>query len=352
MSTDAPIRWAFVGASAMANEFMAPSLKQAGGCELVAIVSSSTERGAGFARRHGVAHRFLGVQELLERSEIFDAAYVSTANDTHHSLTAAVVAAGRHVLCEKPLTVTSAQADELVAQAARAGMVLAANHHLRGAAVHRQIRQLIDAGTIGLPRMAQVTHTFDVGDEELRWRRSPEHGGGVILDATTHDVDIIRYLLDCEIASVSALSVDLAVTEGRVEDGVTGWMVTDSGVRVSFTDAFQQSPVSSELVLHGTAGSLRVGGAMDQLGPRTIMIHHRNGDSEAIEIVDDNPYAVTLDAFHAAVRGDGSPLASGADGAQAIRVAEAIVRSVASNGAIVSSSQTLPSPSITVRDGQ
>jgi 1,5-anhydro-D-fructose reductase (1,5-anhydro-D-mannitol-forming) len=330
---------------------MAPALAAAGGGELVAIVSTSSERASDFAARHDVQHCYGRVEDLLEHRDVFDAAYVSTANDSHCLLAAAVADAGRHVLCEKPLTVTVAEADELVGHCARVGVVLGVNHHLRAVNAHRLVRQLIEDGAIGAPRMVQVTHTFDLSDAEQRWRGRRKQGGGVVLDATTHDVDLVRFLLGSEISCVSALAVELEVTGGEVEDGVTGWMLTDAGVRVSFTDAFQQSPARSELVVHGTAGALQLIGAMDQVGQRTLLRRVRNGATSPIDVAEDNPYTVTLEAFHAAVRGEGQPLASGADGAAALHVADAVIRSAAAAGVVVPMGSPPPTPAASARSG-
>jgi 1,5-anhydro-D-fructose reductase (1,5-anhydro-D-mannitol-forming) len=327
-----PLRWAFVGASAIADEFMAPALRDAAYGELVAIVSASHDRRHDFGARHQIEHRFQGVQQLLACPEIFDAAYISTTNDSHRTLTEEIATAGRHVLCEKPLTLTGAEADDLVHICARAGILLGTNHHLRAVAAHRRIRELTLGGAIGQPRLIQLTHTFDLTETELRWRRRPEQGGGVILDATTHDIDLVRFLVGSEIVSVSALPVELEVAGGAVEDGLTGWMLTASGVRVSFNDAFQRSAGPSELTMHGTEGSLRLTNAMEQTGPRTLTVRPRAGTDRMVEFEDASPYAEVFDAFATALHTAEQPLASGADGAAALHVAEAIRRSAATGG--------------------
>ena len=87
-----------------------------------------------------------------------DIVYVSTTNELHRPQTLAAAAAGKHVLCEKPLALTVAEAREMVAACRAAGVVMGTNHHLRNAATHRAMRDAIAAGRIGRPLFARVFH--------------------------------------------------------------------------------------------------------------------------------------------------------------------------------------------------
>ena len=92
---------------------------------------------------------------------------------------------GKHVLCEKPLALSLADAREMVAACARAGVVSGTNHHLRNAATHGKIRELIRAGAIGKPLFARVFHAVYLPPHLQGWRiNNPGAGGGVILDIT------------------------------------------------------------------------------------------------------------------------------------------------------------------------
>jgi len=112
-----------------------------------------------------------------------DSVYVSTTNELHKAQTLAAAAAGKHVLCEKPLALSVAAAREMIAACAAAGVVLGTNHHLREAASHRKIRELVRSGAIGKPRFAKVFHAGLLPPHLQGWRlRDPGAGAGAILD--------------------------------------------------------------------------------------------------------------------------------------------------------------------------
>ena len=136
-----------------------------------------------------------------------DAVYISTTNELHKAQTLAAAAAGKHVLCEKPLAVTLADAREMVAACRQAGVVMGTNHHLRNAATHRKIRELIQSGAIGKPLFARVFHAVYLPPHLQGWRlTTPNAGGGVILDITVHDADTLRFVLGAEPVEATALS--------------------------------------------------------------------------------------------------------------------------------------------------
>src|SRR5205814_8469945 len=115
----------------------------------------------------------------LERDDI-DAVYFSTADGLHHAQARAAAAAGKHILCEKPLAMTMADAWEIVEAAERTGVVLATNHHLPAAGTHRCIRSLIAEGAVGEVLAVRVFHAVSLPERLQGWRlTAPERGAGV-----------------------------------------------------------------------------------------------------------------------------------------------------------------------------
>ena len=167
-------------------------------------MSSSAERAAAYARENGIAKAFSSLDELLG-SDI-DAVYISTTNELHLEQALAAAKAGKHVLCEKPLALSSADAREIVAACRKAGVVLGTNHHLRNAGSHRAMREAIKDGRIGTPIAARVFHAVYLPEHLQGWRLSrPDAGGGVVMDITVHDADTLRFVLDDDPVEVTAL---------------------------------------------------------------------------------------------------------------------------------------------------
>jgi 1,5-anhydro-D-fructose reductase (1,5-anhydro-D-mannitol-forming) len=162
---------------------------------VVAVLSSSAERARQFADEHRIAAACDSLDALLADPAV-QVVYVSTTNELHHGQVLAAARAGKHVLCEKPLALSVDDALDMVRACEAAGVVLATNHHLRNAATHRKLRELIQAGAIGRPLFARVFHAVYLPPNLQGWRiDKPGAGGGVVLDITVHDIDTLRFLL-------------------------------------------------------------------------------------------------------------------------------------------------------------
>ena len=141
------VRWGLIGASTIARQFMIGAIRAQTDGEIAAVMSSNQERGASYARENNIPHAVSTLDALLGSG--VDAVYISTTNELHLEQALAAIKAGKHVLCEKPLALTSADARTMVAAAKAAGIVLGTNHHLRNAGAHRAMRETIATGRIG-----------------------------------------------------------------------------------------------------------------------------------------------------------------------------------------------------------
>jgi 1,5-anhydro-D-fructose reductase (1,5-anhydro-D-mannitol-forming) len=212
----------------------------------------------------------------------------------------------------------------MVAACARAGVVLATNHHLRNAATHRKIRELIGAGAIGKPLFARVFHAVYLPPHLQGWRlHNPQAGGGVILDITCHDADTLRFLLDAEAVEAVALSQQAELASGDLEDGVMAILRFDNGVLAQLHDAFTVKHADTGLEVHGTEGSIIARNVMTQRPLGEIVLRNVSGET-AVPVEHENLYVRALRAFNTAVAGQGRPSASGEDGVRSLAVALAV----------------------------
>jgi 1,5-anhydro-D-fructose reductase (1,5-anhydro-D-mannitol-forming) len=141
------MKWGLVGASTIASEHVIGAIR-ANEHEILSVLSSDVARGADYAARHGIPGSHTDLDEMLTRPEI-DAVYISTTNEKHYPQAMLAIAAGKHVLCEKPLAMTLDEAVEMVHAAEAKGVTFATNHHLRNAGSHLAIRDLIAGGRLG-----------------------------------------------------------------------------------------------------------------------------------------------------------------------------------------------------------
>lgn len=319
-----PIRWGLIGATTIAREWMIAAIRAEGG-EIVSVLSSDAARGAAYAAEMGIGQSTTSLDALLASK--IDAVYIATTNDLHKAQHLASVAAGKHVLCEKPLALTLDDARQMVAAARKAGVAMGTNHHLRNAGTHRAMRAAVAAGRIGKPLFARVFHAVYLPPHLQGWRIGDKHAGaGVVMDITVHDADTLRFVLGDEPESVTAMLQQGGLGAPGIEDGVMGTIKFRGGLLAQFHDAFTLRHAGTGFEVHGEDGSLIGRNCMTQQPVGEVVL--RSGGGEEQLILDrDNLYARSIRAFHAAARGQGAPAASGEDGVRSLAVALAALQS-------------------------
>jgi 1,5-anhydro-D-fructose reductase (1,5-anhydro-D-mannitol-forming) len=322
--------WGLIGASTIAREWMIPAIRALPENRIVAIAGSDPARTASYAREQGIATAASSIEALVADPDI-DAIYISTTNERHHDQALAAIQAGKHVLCEKPLALTVADARAMVAAAEAAGVVFATNHHLRNAVTHRALRRLVADGAIGQPLAARVFHAVYLPPHLQGWRiRRPEAGGGVALDITVHDADTLCFVLQAEATEATAMTASQGMASGGLEDAIMGVLRFDNGVLAQFHDAFTARHAITGLEVHGADGSLYAGDVMTQRAVGSVVLR-RDGVEEAVELDEpENLYERSVRNFVAAIEGRGAPSASGEDGVRSLAIALAARESAAS----------------------
>lgn len=312
--------WGLIGASTIAHEWMIEAIRAQPGNEVVSVMSSDAQRGAAYAAQHQIANACTSLDALLANPAV-GAVYISTTNELHAPQAIAAAAAGKHVLCEKPLALNLADARAIVQACEQAGVVLGTNHHLRSAASHQAIRQLVRAGAIGAPLFARVFHAVALPPHLQGWRiQNPQAGGGVVLDITVHDADTLRFILDAEpLEAVSMTAVD-----GPVENGVMAVLRFDNGVLAQLHDAFNVAYAGTGIEIHGSAGTIVGRNVMKQRPVGEVWLRTAEG-ARQIALKPHNLYVHSLAAFNLAVQGLGSVSATGEDGVKSLAAALAVL---------------------------
>jgi 1,5-anhydro-D-fructose reductase (1,5-anhydro-D-mannitol-forming) len=315
--------WGLIGASNIAREYMIEAIRAQAGHEVVAVASSSAERAAQFAQGHRIARACGSVADLLADPAV-DVVYISTTNELHREQALAAAAAGKHVLCEKPLALSVAEAVEMVRACRAAGVVMGTNHHLRNAATHRKIRELIAQGAIGRPLFARVFHAVHLPAHLQGWRiAKPEAGGGVILDITVHDADTLRFALGAEPVEAIGMTQSTAMAQAGLEDGVMAVLRFDNGVLAQLHDAFTVAHAGTGIEFHGEQGSILGRNVMTQRPVGEVVLRTAAGE-QVVPVEHENLYIRGVAAFCAALRGEGAPAASGEDGVRSLATALAV----------------------------
>jgi 1,5-anhydro-D-fructose reductase (1,5-anhydro-D-mannitol-forming) len=297
--------------------------------DAVWVVSGSADRAAQWAKDHKIAHATTALTEALA-DQTAACVYISSTNEKHHAQALAAIAAGKHVLCEKPLGLTLSQAHQMIAAAAKQGTVFATNHHLRCSGSHRAIRDLIASGQIGRVLSVRIHHAVHLPENLQGWRiNDASAGGGVIPDITVHDADVVRFLLGEDPVDVVAQMSASGMGQGVEDSCMSVWTMT-SGAMVMSHESFTHPFAGSGLEVHGTEGSIFANGVMTQMPVGSITLKTADGTRD-IAYSHHSLYVQGVAEFLSAVQGSGSPAATGLDGVKSLAVALA-VRDAAQSG--------------------
>ena len=327
MSDHEVLGWGLIGASTIAKEWMIPAINSLPESRVTAVMSSSKERGEQYAANNGIPAAYDSYDAILSDPSV-DVIYISTTNEKHLEETLKAAAAGKHVLCEKPLSLSLDDAKRMVQACNEAGVVMGTNHHLRNAVTHRTLRELIAEGTIGQPLAARVFHAVYLPEHLQGWRiQNPEAGGGVILDITVHDTDTLRFILQAEVEEVTAFSARQGMASEELEDAVMGVMRFDNGTLAQFHDAFTIAHASTGLQVHGTKGSLFAENVMTQAPVGRIYLQRDDIRAEIDLGKQENLYEHAVNAFNKAVLNGGEAWATGVDGVHSLAVGLAVLES-------------------------
>lgn len=321
------MRWGLIGASNIAASQMMTAIRGAGG-EIASVLSSSADRARAYGDEHGIPCRYDDLDQLLAEDDL-DAVYISTTNEKHFPQAMAAIAAGKHVLCEKPLAMNVADAVTMVRAATDAGLTFGTNHHLRNAGSHLAIRDLIRDGRIGDVLSVRVFHAVYLPPFLQGWRiDNPGAGGGVIPDIVVHDADTVRFHLGEDPAEVVAIDGASGMGNG-VEDSVMSVWSMPSGAMVQTHESFTHGFAGTGMEVHGTKGSI-IGRNIMTGRPAGEVILRTDAGEEAITFSDHNLYGRSARLFTEAALGQGSPAADGVDGVKSLAVAAAVAEAAKS----------------------
>ncbi len=370
---DGVIRAAIVGTGWIATEHVL-ALRGLRGVEVVAVSSASPDRARQFAEHHGIATAVAPHAAVMAGVDC-DVVHVCSTNADHYEICRSAVALGKHVVCEKPLAVSSQQSLDLTRQVSSMSSVHATNYNYRAYPMVQHARELIAAGELGEIHLVHGRYAQDwlLFAHDYNWRLDPERGGisAAVGDVGGHWLDLAEHVCGLPITEVFArlrTAVpersdgpraapqtihldDSAILSLAFEGGALG------GVVVSQISAGRKNDLRLEVA--GSKGSL----AWSQEAPDQLWVGHRNRPSEVMQRAPDMDPDDPLPAGHpfgwrdALRRNLGSvyrrvqnqqgdrdvPFATFIDGHRGLVLLEAVVQSAA-QGAPVPVGPGLPAP--------
>ena len=255
------------------------------------------------------------------------AVIIATPNFTHADLVVAAAAAGKHIFCEKPLALNTADADRMLAATRAAGVHLVVGHVLRFLPVFDHIRTLVAEGVIGRPFAMRVTRVGGWGERQP-WRQKRQTSGGPLFEVNVHELDFMRAVLG-EPEAVFALGSNAVVAGVDFEDTVLVSVRFAGGAIGTLHGSIGAALPEYTGTLQGTEGTLRFSNG----GPRRIDWKRFDGTSgersgDALDVPD--AHVRELSFLVSAALDGVTPELRGEDGRAAVAMAEAAVRSMQS----------------------
>jgi len=199
------IRWGILGAGGIADTFTTDL--QGAGLTVAAVGSRGLDKARDFAERHGIATAHGSYEELVADPGV-DAVYVATPHVFHHDNALLAIAAGKHVLVEKPFTVNADEAAAVLEAAAEADVVVLEAMWTRFLPQQLRLREVVRSGAIGEPRLLTAHHLQSLPTDPRHRLNDPALGGGALLDLGVYPVSFALDLLGPvdEIAATAVLS--------------------------------------------------------------------------------------------------------------------------------------------------
>ncbi len=292
---------------------------------------------AGFAAKNPASAADLAKQYSAQIFSNFDAMLagvdvvdICAPTHLHHEMVLAAAAAGKHIVCEKPLARTLTQAQEMIAVCEAAGVKLLVAHVVRFFPEYALAKQKVDAGEIGQPAVIRLKRgTFQPKKAEDNWFVDFDKSGGMMLDLMIHDFDYARWVAG-EVESIFAQKVSSSHSNAPVDHGLV--ILTHRGGALSHIEgswAYPPPLFRTRLEIAGSNGWLRHdSGENAALG---IYLHQNETDIPDVPLpgspVDEDPYTTQIKSFYAHLTQNTPTPVSASDGLAALQIALAAIES-------------------------
>jgi D-xylose 1-dehydrogenase (NADP+, D-xylono-1,5-lactone-forming) len=325
MNADGAVRWGILS-TARINDKLLAGAREADGVEVVAVGSRDRARGEEFADRHGIGRVHGSYEELLADGDV-EAVYIPLPNSMHVPWSVKALVAGKHVLCEKPLTRRPAEVEQAFDAADRAGRLLMEafmwRYHPQTEAIARLAREIAPL------RVVRTAFGFTIGaDDTGNVRLQDDLDGGSLMDVGCYCVSGLR-LLCGEPERVSGE----AVAGGNGVDVRFAGALRFAGEVLGTFDCGFDVPERGSIEVVGAGGTLVAEDPWHGRAPRLTLARPEEAPQE-VPVEAANPYRLELEDVSAAIRSGADPRLGRADAVGQARAIEALYRSVDSGRAV------------------
>ncbi len=334
------VKWGILGAGGIADRRTLPGMMDCKFAEVTAVMEVDPANAERLREKYGAKYAYTSAEELIANPEV-EAVYIASPINFHKSQVFAAAAAGKHILCEKPIALTVAECEEIENYCKNYDVLTATGFMMRFHGYHQEIKRLIKEGVIGSLVTARAQFTCWYPEIEGAWRQSKAlSGGGSFMDLGVHCVDILEYLSGQKTEKVAAFC-DTKTFSYDVEDTATVMLKMDGGL-TAYVDTNFNIPDEAaicRLEFYGTKGSIVAEGTLSQIEAGEVRLivsdqgaydaNQNRGEtkSELLNVLLGNMYTKEIDAFSDSIL-NGTPVEVPlSDAVHVQRVVEAAYRS-------------------------
>lgn len=327
------IRYAVIGLGHIAQVAVLPAFTHATHSELVALVSGDPEKLEQLGKKYDVANTYLydDLDHCLHSPDV-DAVYVALPNDLHYECCLRAAAAGKHILCEKPLAVTVHDAEAMLAAAERNGVKLMTAYRLHFEPANLAAIEAVRSGKIGDVRYFSSTFSYQITDpQNIRLRA--ERGGGPIYDIGVYCINAARYLMGDEPSEVLACSANSGDKRfNEVEESAAALLKFPGGRLAAFVVSFGAAD-SARYEIVGTQGSIVLDPAYEY--SMALAATFKRGEQEREKkFPHTDQFAGEIEEFSRRILGDREPEANAREGIADLRIISALLESASAGRAV------------------
>ena len=327
------LRWGILSTARIGVKKVIPGIQRGERCRVVALASRDGDRAVSVAQALGIPKAHSSYEDLLADPEV-DAVYVPLPNHLHAEWTIAAAKAKKHVLCEKPLAMTAADAQRMADACRTAGVVLMEAFMYRLHPSWRAVCQLVASQRIGELRAVQSWFSY-FNDDAADIRNILEFGGGALYDIGCYSVNLSRMLFESEPAAVQASVV--RDPDSGVDVLTSGILEFERGV-ATFTCSTRVEP-AQRVHVFGTRGRISVGIPFNIPPDRPVNVYLTAGgdppvspNTQTLTFGPADQYAIEAGAFAAAVLDGGAVPLPPEDSVANLRVIERLFEAALQSG--------------------
>ena len=319
------IKWGVIACGGIADRRTLPGMMLSETAELVAVMDVNSAFAEKCKEMYGAKYAFTNYEDLLALDEI-EAVYIASPVFCHKEQALAAAKAGKHILLEKPMGLTVADSEEIIAACDEAGVKLGTGFMMRFHAYHQAIKQIIADGVIGDIVSMRAQFTCWYPEMENCWRQDKTlSGGGALMDMGIHCIDLLQYLSGLEAVECVGFAQHQTFNYSA-DDSASVLMKMNNGA-LAYVDANFNIPDAAAkcpLEFYGTKGSIVAIGTLSQVEGGTVEIlacpEKKGYDAQQdrslvepikLEVEFGNMYTKELDAFSNAIINDEEPPVNG-----------------------------------------